>query len=1063
MRFSREQKRGSALLIVLGFLSFMVVSAVAFSVFMRSERVPSSALRSGVATRHLVKAALARAISRVDMAIGSDPFPGVRREDSIYAVSSYGAGNLFYDTWVGRVFMPPNPVADEAKTADGASQNMDAQTHAYYALPEETTPVLNLEALGYVPPALINDVRFQSRRSWAAKWEPLDYDAGRYAFCAVNVSDFIDINRVNANTNRSSASRVSLAHLFDNPRTFDSFVHYDPTHPFVSMMDYNLYFNTGTRDALTSPFCKWIKNGSYDMADTASTDTKGARNQFFVTDSWFPRETTSTSADNEKVLYLDDFNENSKHCGQPFKQSVLKNCANASIMQVVNAGATPFFNNIMKNKLCQTDWLSLFDYLDRDDLPLSVALPCCERVPMVAGVSLESANVHLKLVSNGQESSGGTSVGSTKTTITHYMFDSASLFQGGVAVLVAFPFKRLQELDQTFKVQAMARVFLAEKGFSTLRAAGALQGLRPKEDEWTGPTQFQLKRSGQGGIVLTAVSNNQNISLPNNVEEGADKVTVSVPLNLSLPSMSDANVFSKKEEQKYKSDGAGGSMADGSPTTSFMYDLKPFAADGALFGPDGWIDSTAFDALKATVFVPHVAIWVKITNSNGDLVDLCPALMDDDQEYGGQNNSGVATMWEANSSASPILRCAGEGDFQYATDPSTVDKTFSTFKPQAYLAVDPRFNWMPEDFVAVDGQGATPQNWWKHVKGILGVDGRDPDPFMFVSNQGYLQSMGELAFIPRGSDAFNGGDQIVGNSKGGANGNMRTAVAELANFGSMWRTYRAYQTSGLASDNLFCRGFSESEWKIRDASGGYRINPYSDNASIRLLPFTNTPYDWWVAGTNITSVSGVNPKDVATKQKILKSADASSGALAFAFNSESKASANASQLKDEQKKERKGEMPTANNDDRVKIANAIFNALRGDSAKSWEEIYDGLAWDSDDVDPENANSFRKFLGTELSGSSDPFHSVDRKFLYAYWRGCFANRQQLFLIFVRAESTALGGGEGRSPSQLGGRAVALVWRDPAVPEGTSEFIQNNNWAGANRKPHRTRILFYHQLD
>ena len=40
-----SSRRGSALLIVLGMLSFMIVSAVAFSVYMRMSRAPSSFLR----------------------------------------------------------------------------------------------------------------------------------------------------------------------------------------------------------------------------------------------------------------------------------------------------------------------------------------------------------------------------------------------------------------------------------------------------------------------------------------------------------------------------------------------------------------------------------------------------------------------------------------------------------------------------------------------------------------------------------------------------------------------------------------------------------------------------------------------------------------------------------------------------------------------------------------------------------------------------------------------------------------------------------------------------------
>ena len=56
------KRRGSALLIVLGVLAFLVVSAVAFSAFMRRARLPSSYLRRSVAARELAKGALARAI-----------------------------------------------------------------------------------------------------------------------------------------------------------------------------------------------------------------------------------------------------------------------------------------------------------------------------------------------------------------------------------------------------------------------------------------------------------------------------------------------------------------------------------------------------------------------------------------------------------------------------------------------------------------------------------------------------------------------------------------------------------------------------------------------------------------------------------------------------------------------------------------------------------------------------------------------------------------------------------------------------------------------------------------
>ena len=65
-------KKGSALLIVLGLLSFMVVSAVSFSIYMRQSRLPSSYLRRNLAARHLVRAALARAIDELEGAYNDD-------------------------------------------------------------------------------------------------------------------------------------------------------------------------------------------------------------------------------------------------------------------------------------------------------------------------------------------------------------------------------------------------------------------------------------------------------------------------------------------------------------------------------------------------------------------------------------------------------------------------------------------------------------------------------------------------------------------------------------------------------------------------------------------------------------------------------------------------------------------------------------------------------------------------------------------------------------------------------------------------------------------------------
>ena len=128
----------------------------------------------------------------------------------------------------------------------------------------------------------------------------------------------------------------------------------------------------------------------------------------------------------------------------------------------------------------------------------------------------------------------------------------------------------------------------------------------------------------------------------------------------------------------------------------------------------------------------------------------------------------------------------------------------------------------------------------------------------------------------------------------------------------------------------------------------------------------------------------------------------------------------------------------------------------------------------------------------LSGNNATIDSIlrdmtftERKFLYGYLQGCFANTAQLFLVFVRAEASS-GGAEGS-----GGRAVALVWRDPSAPMENGQFKKSSggtetpqygkdnagkylnvsgsdpeeSWRLKSREypPHRTRVLFYHQLD
>lgn len=121
---------------------------------------------------------------------------------------------------------------------------------------------------------------------------------------------------------------------------------------------------------------------------------------------------------------------------------------------------------------------------------------------------------------------------------------------------------------------------------------------------------------------------------------------------------------------------------------------------------------------------------------------------------------------------------------------------------------------------------------------------------------------------------------------------------------------------------------------------------------------------------------------------------------------------------------------------------------------------------------------------------NPLHEIDRKMLYSFSLDSFSDRQQLFLFFIRAESTApaFGSGvEGGMRSLAGGRAVALVWRDPypggyeKSPEKWSKRAGIDGWYprlnsytspwrqyGSTNKErwdgwHDMRVLFFKQLD
>jgi hypothetical protein len=209
-----------------------------------------------------------------------------------------------------------------------------------------------------------------------------------------------------------------------------------------------------------------------------------------------------------------------------------------------------------------------------------------------------------------------------------------------------------------------------------------------------------------------------------------------------------------------------------------------------------------------------------------------------------------------------------------------------------------------------------------------------------------------------------------------------------------------------------------------------------------MAALANTPVNWWAAaGTNTVkdASEGQNADDSISKRN--SNFSTLDNSLKYAFNEEGSAGSEHRKLEYKALK---------------RLAAGMMNAFRAGvlQNKTWDQIYDSWNWTPD------GTPF-SWMGTEDGAGDfrDDLDAIDCRYLYSFWRGCFANRQQLFLVFVRAESMALGGsGEGQIPPQMGGRAVALVWRDPETPKNS-----NDSNIASDRKPHRMRTLFYHQFE
>ncbi|MBR1870869.1 MAG: hypothetical protein IJ802_03485, partial [Kiritimatiellae bacterium] len=1026
-------------LIVLGFLSFMVVSAVAFSLWMRNERAPSSAYRRTVAARHLVKAGLARAIAELDFAIKDDPFPGVVNSGSPGPMFADSDSNGYYDYWRGRVFFPPNPnKAAGQNTRSGTANDTESRT----ATLKDTVSVLTLEGLGYIPAPLVNDVRFHSRESWAAAWKNFDYDCGRYAYCAVNVSDFLDMNRVAAAVPRMGTKdyRISAAYLFadkeqtkygvandSDAKAFDDFVAAQrggelSNIPFTSLLDFNLALGDESVGNVLSPFYQLAKGSPLDQF--YGNDTNYIMRQLFVTDSWYP---ATNRQDQASLIDL------AEEKNQPFLPSAYGQRGYDVIEQKSVGGKA--FNDVLSEAMPEAGRAALYDYLDEDNVPLALAIPSAERIPMITSLKCEPmlSTMNISMTDSptwqevlktpkGDDGTPTTTEIEIKTTVKARVSVKAELMEG-----LCFPFRAIDDEDD-FNVEGMGRFFLVKdepnldlKAMTRLKGRGK-NAIAPDRDVWKSTS---ITKPSEG--VLTGKAEAKKITLPEAVEDEDILINSQAPIDLVVQEFDVATYTRKAKWNKSSNtwEDTDTPTPEGNTLKWSIYNTSSLS-DGAVATPSDI-------ATEANAYRPCLAIAARVRNSDGDTVDMVPAGAKDDdvnnitskflegplaKPVTGANNPVIVLPFAAtvnfaltnerrnalHSAADGKILGSGEGAGAALGLYCKLDQFLDD--KNGLMCGDPRFNYAPEDWYWHSNPSA--EAWLENNKSLFSAEGRNSDPFFASNDTEWLYSPGELAFIPRLADIDNTDFVNKGYSDG-----IKNNIGETANYAFFWKGYRLFD-GALSSDRLFDLDL------IDDDGTGPHANPYSDMPLLLAAAFANTPVSFAVASTN-NLADNVKVSDVPAFN------DVNNDLSARIYRSEIDEIARVFH--------------------RDLIAND--NARRGDWLAAYDDIWDNYS---------KTDASDELFGVRLKDAV--LHDSDRKFLYMLWRNSFANRQQLFLIFVRAESAVLGGAaENTTPAQLGARAVALVWRDPAPPEGTN----GNSGENDNRIPHRTRILFYHQFD
>ena len=429
-----SSKRGSALLIVLGLLSFLMISAVAFSISMRTERTAAAAYRRGLMARELLDNAFVDARATLEHALRDQ-----QENFDVNNPATYTLENLApfrypdNDNQYGRVLVSYDPVesGEIAYLLDDTVMRHVPPYIAYsiYTYLEKGKSVV--EGDGYSS----GNAMYSYKLDTSAGWKPVTVDipdleqgdridgedtskatVGRMAWAVVNLSDSLDLNAVgSASVYRGigltgnefafgtvPGAQNAPSEIYDLIETADSpdgsEVQDMPT--FCSNADIARYAATVSG---ASPLV--VDNGNefpYAWQDAVEKEGEGFFSPFSCYGFWpnALRKGENAADKRTNTSASSGTNGTTITCDQVKQQTIRDTGAMlASEIQEQAGGATYLGDDVAGQNFVRM----LLDYIDDDAVPahfdtgatehlFANAQPTVENVPMLSEVGYDAAN-----------------------------------------------------------------------------------------------------------------------------------------------------------------------------------------------------------------------------------------------------------------------------------------------------------------------------------------------------------------------------------------------------------------------------------------------------------------------------------------------------------------------------------------------------------------------------------------------------------------------------------------------------------------------------------------------